>query len=357
MVQKRFFGGTAVVLIGVAVCSMAHAQSTSGPATSTVLASAATYDRFANPVEFTLDYNWLQDTGEGEEMQPVADVGGAGEIEAIDDTGTDPRDFRPKFMPYFRFTELGNDIEVTEFVLFGLIPFTPKLAMTFEWPVYKNVDYSDLSAFQRSSGFGPGQNNGLSSGGVPFDDLANDGDVSSFGDLNLRFFYKPDAWKGTYAGGEKSWSVMPIFETSLPTADNDVIGGNNWIVSPGFVWVVAIPGEPPFGLGFFAMMNFYDTNAWRDDGQAWTSRYRGRWFWMQPLSKPGPKPLDGVYILTEFQPIYDFNGDDFDLWIAPEFGKMMTEGSVMYVKPGWAAVDRESNDREFTLEIGFRFFF
>ena len=78
---------------------------------------------------------------------------------------------------------------------------------------------------------------------------------------------------------------------------------------------------------------------------------------MQPLSKPGPKPLDGLYMLTELQPVYDFNENDFDLWIAPEFGKMMTESSVMYIKPGWAVVDREPEDREFTLEVGVRFFF
>jgi hypothetical protein len=351
----------AAALVGITACSVAQAQTGSLMAGGPASDSASVYDRLADPVDLGLRYSWgRQDTGEGGGAQPEEEIEEGlfgGEIEAIDDTGTDPRDFRPKFMPYYRYTELGNDIEIQEFVLFGLIPFTPEFAMTFEFPVYKTIDYSDLDAFQRLEDFPPGQGTGIPSGGVPFDDLANDGDVSSIGDLNLRFFYKPKEWGGTYADGENTWTLFPVFETTLPTAQNDVIGGNNWLISPGFVWVTDLPGGPPFGLGFFAMMNFYDTNAWRDDGYEWTSRFRGRWFWMQPLSKPGPDPLDGLYMLTEFQPIYDFEGDDFDLWIGPELGKMMGEGSVMYAKPGWAIVDREENDREFTFEVGVRFFF
>ena len=271
MAQQRLGVGLVAVLAGFAACSFAHAQSGSGTAS----APASKYEDLAYPVDLSLSAGrWWQDANEGG-GQPEEPAGGAGEIEAIDDTGTDPRDFRAKFMPYYRFTELGNDVEIQEFVLFGLIPFTPKFAMTYEWPIYQTIDYSDLDLFQRSSGFPPGQQNGMPSGGVPFDDLANDGDVSSIGDLNLRFFYKPEAWAGKYAGSDKSWSVMPILETTLPTAQNDVIGGNDWIISPGFAWVTDLPGGPPFGLGFFAMMNFYDTNGWRDDGLDWTSRYRG----------------------------------------------------------------------------------
>jgi len=127
------------------------------------------------------------------------------------------------------------------------------------------------------------------------------------------------------------------------------------IVSPGFVIVTDIPGDPPFGLGFFAMMNFFDFDVFKDNDRDSTTRYRGRWFWMQPLRKPGPDLLDGLYLLVEAQPVYDFMESDFDFWIAPELGKAMEWGAI-YAKPGWG-IDTEPEDRDFTLEIGFRYFF
>jgi hypothetical protein len=339
---------------------VAKAQTRSLTAGGPASDSPSISDRLTDRVDLGLGYSWgRQDTGEGggQPDDGIGEISDGGGVTQEDETGTDPRGFAPKFMPYYRYTELGNDIEIQEFVLFGMYAFTPKFAMTYEWPIYKTIDYSDLDIFERASDFPPGQANGIPSGGVPFDDLASDGDVSSIGDLNLRFFYKPDAWTGTWGDSEKSWTFMPVFETTLPTAQNDVIGGNDWILSPGITFVTDLPGGPPFGLGFLALMNFYDTNAWRDDGFEWTSRFRGRWFWMQPVSKPGPNLSDGLYVLTEMQPIYDFEENDFDLWIAPEFGKIFKDGVIGYAKPGWAAVDREENDREFTLEVGFRIFF
>ena len=38
-----------------------------------------------------------------------------------DETGTDPRGFSSKFMPYYRHTELDNDLEVDEAVMFGMV--------------------------------------------------------------------------------------------------------------------------------------------------------------------------------------------------------------------------------------------
>jgi len=50
----------------------------------------------------------------------------------IDKTGTDPRDFSDKFMPYYRHTELENGMQQQELVLFGLKAITPDVAMTYE---------------------------------------------------------------------------------------------------------------------------------------------------------------------------------------------------------------------------------
>ena len=47
---------------------------------------------------------------------------------------------------------------------------------------------------------------------------------------------------------------------------------------------------------------------------------------------------------------------DFDLWIGPEFGKIVKDGFIVYAKPGWG-IDPEPNDREFTFEVGMRIFY
>ena len=296
--------------------------------------------------------------------------------EVEDATGTDPRDFSPKFMPYYRYTELENDLEVKEFVLFGMYAFTPKFAMTYEWPMAKQIDYSDVDAykeFKKSGGGGgdlpPVGNMPGGGGGLPFDDLDEDGDVVGMGDLNLRFFNQIDALRFTFMGGEKSFSFFPVIETTLPTATKDVLGGEAWILSPGITVVTDMPFKsPPFGLGFFAMMNFYDFDAFKDKKVAHTSRYRGRWFWMQPLSMPGhvkdPEDtslhifdLAGLYLLTEFQPVYDFKEDDFSFWVGPEVGKILKDGIIAYAKPGWGVEpDEGDGDRKFSFEVGFRYF-
>ena len=256
-------------------------------------------------------------------------------------------------MPYYRFTELNNDVQVHELTMFGMIGFSKQFAMTYEWAMVKQIDYTDVLPIVGP--FPPGNGTPLPTGGGVPDDLDADGDNNGYGDLNLRFFYWPDTFNWEY-GDKKNIALIPIMEMTLPTATDDVLGGETWVGSPGFALVIDLPGGPPFGLGFLAMMNFYDFDITRDNSTGQTSRFRGRWFWMQPLVKPGPGLLDGLYLLTETQPVYDFRRDDFSLWIAPELGKMLSPGRIIYLKPGWG-VDREGGDREFTIEVGFRYFF
>lgn len=296
----------------------------------------------------------LQDEQEVAEIPKVKPEG--------DNTGTDPRDFSSKFMPYYLHTELENNVDIDQLNMFAMIAFSPRVAMTMDMPVAKRIDYSGLGAFQNmTGGLPPGNGNGLPGGGVPFSDLESDGDVVGVGDLGLRFFYRPESLEWTYEddnpmGKTKGISLMPLIEFTLPTATNDVIGGEALIVSPGFVVVVDLPGGPPIGLGFFAAMNFFDFDVFKDNSRGSTTRWRGRWFWMQPLSKPGPNLFDGIYVLTEFQPVYDFMESDFSFWIGPEFGKIVTDGFIIYAKPGWG-IDTDVIDRDFTFEIGMRYFF
>ena len=291
-----------------------------------------------------------------------------------DQSGNDPREFSSKFMPYYRYTELENDLEVNEFTMFGFFAFNPRFGMTYEWPIAKEVDYSDVDefkAFKAGTGGGNLPPIGEQPGGggdIPFDDLDDDGDVVGIGDLGLRFFLRPRQWEWDYMEGTKNFSLMPLVEFTLPTANEDVLGGESFIVSPGFVAVFDLPfKKPPLGLAFFAMMNFYDFDAWKDSSRDDTSRYRGRWFYMQPLSKPAfvkdPEDkgfhffdLSGLYAMTEFQPVYDFEESQFNFWIGPEIGKIVREGTIFYAKPGWGIANGDDSERNFTFEVGFRYF-
>jgi hypothetical protein len=252
-------------------------------------------------------------------------------------------------MPYYLRTELENGVEVNQLNLFGMYAFNSKVAMTYDLPVAKDLDYSDVDEFQAlgTAGGFPIESD-INPSAFGLDDLDRDGDVSGVGDLGLRFFFKPDATQF-----EQS-SHMFGFEVTLPTASEDVLGSETYILSPMYVYVRNIKLLSP---GFIAFMNFYDTDVGKEDGdRPDVSRYRGRWFLMQPLTRPGPGLTDGLYLLPELQPVYDFEADEFSLWVAPEFGKLIPKGAI-YLKPGFGVDNDQDADRDWTLELGFRYFF
>jgi hypothetical protein len=142
-------------------------------------------------------------------------------------------------------------------------------------------------------------------GGLPLNDLDDDGDVVGMGDLGLRFFLRPKQLEWSFMEGKKNFTLMPLVEFTVPTATKDVLGGETFVVSPG----VAIVFD-----------------------------------------------LSGLYLMPEMQPVYDFEEDEFSFWIAPEVGKILRDGTVFYAKPGWGVDNSEDGDREFTFEVGFRYF-
>ncbi len=290
---------------------------------------------------------------------------------ATDQSGNDPRDFGSKFMPYYRYTKLDNDIEVNEMTLFGFFAFNARFGMTYELPLAKRLDYniSEFRSFKATNGCPPAVDPGtglppIGEGGAfaPFADLDCDGDEIGLGDLGLRFFVRPRQLEWTY-GNDHNFTLIPVVEMTMPTATEDILGGESFILSPGIVPVFDLPfDEGPLSFAFFAMMNFFDFDAYKDDDRGRTERFRGRWFYMQPFSPPTDEmsffDLSGLYMMTEFQPVYDFVQDHFSFWVGPEFGKIVYPGLVFYGKPGWGVDPSGSKgDRQWTFEFGFRYFF
>jgi hypothetical protein len=288
------------------------------------------------------------------EQPPAAGQTGTAAAGEDDATGTDPRAFGTKFMPYFRFERLESNVEVNSLALFGLVRINDNLAWTYELPISKEIDYGDAEPFKMASALIEGSpGGGLPNPSIPFTSLDSDGDTVGMGDLGLRLFYKNECLRfDSPLKDDGSGEWMLGFETIIPTATEDVLGGESWIVSP----LVTLVMDTPLPYSFMALMNFYDIDVNKDNSRGDVSRFRGRWFYMQPLSPPGDHWYNGVYLLPEFQPVYDFENDEFSFWIGPELGKIVAPGRILYAKPGWG-IDTEVNERDFTFEVGLRWFF
>ena len=281
----------------------------------------------------------------------VTGVANAQEGEAPQ-TGTDPRDFANKFMPYARYTELENGLEQNDITIFGMWALTKKFAITYETSIGMKRDITGTPACAGlpdidCTGSVPG--GGLLPNGLPAE---GDGVETGIGDTMLRIFGSSDA---KFLGG----AFIPGLQMTLPTASETVLGTET--VSGGpiatFVWDVK---KWPAPGAFFAMMNIYEFDWYKENGRGDVSRYMGRWFLQLPINKKHK-----LYILTEFQPVYDFEEDHFSFWFGPEFGKAFTpspgifrNGGAIYFKPGLGVdPDFDKGDRDWTFEIGFRAFF
>ena len=263
------------------------------------------------------------------------------------ETGTDPRDFAPKFMPYYRYTELENGLENNALTLFGLYAFSKKFALTYEIPVAYKIDVTDTpindgSGVCSTGSFLPGP--GLPPINIP--GVQGNCQETGMGDMNLRFFYASDVG---WLGGDWLFGT----QVDLPTATGNFLGTEQFRLGPMFAYVKDIPAWPGPGA-FMALMNFYFFDVFGEDAVDDTSMYVGRWFVMLPLNEKHK-----IYTLPEFQPIYDFERSHFSFWVGPEFGKMLGDDgkNVVYIKPGWGVnPEFAEGDREFTFEIGWRYF-
>jgi len=269
--------------------------------------------------EVVVKYNEVKKAAKKEKVAKVAKQ---------DATGTDPRVFSDKWMPYYRYTKLENGMTQQDLTANGTLRFNDRVGVFFEVPLAQYRDFSDVP-------------------GVPAGT-----DAIGMGDIDLKFLWRPEALDFSYGKeGEKSGSVLLGTGYLLPTATDDLLGGDAFLFAPIVAFVFDMPLH-----GFIAMLNLYYFDVYKEDSAPKTSRYVGKWFYMQPLTKPGPW-WGGLFLLPEFQPIYDFETDDFSAWIGVEFGKMLAPGRIAYIKPGWGVDNSEDTDRESTFEIGYRWFF
>ena len=270
-------------------------------------------------------------------LQQGAQAGGAPA-----QNGTDPRDFANKFMPYYNYTELDNGLYTHSFTMFGLFRLADGIAMTYEVPLFSGMDITDtdvcsgLPNIPCFGGIPPG--GGLPSGLVG----EGDGRALGIGDSNIRFMV---AGPNALGGG---WIFGAQFD--LPSATDPVMASESFNIGPFFAYVTDLGFWPGPGA-FFASMNFFFFDAFKDVGRPEVNRWVGRWFFMLPLHP------SGIYLLPELQPVFDFESEHFSFWFAPEIGKMLKPGQIIYVKPGWGVQPEDNSaDRKFTLEVGYRWF-
>jgi hypothetical protein len=295
---------------------------------------AQRYNATDDRMEYCSSTGWRDFGRHIEEVEKYKEVEKAAKEERIEkaiqenQTGADPRDFSLKWMPYYRYTKLENGLTQQDLTAFGTVPFSPQLGMFYEVPVAQYRDFSDV----------PGTPSGT--------------DAIGLGDIDLKFLFNPKALEFTYGkGGEKRGNVLLGTDFLLPTATDSALSGDALLFAP----ILGVVFDMPLH-GFVAGLNLYFFDVYKKDSAPKTSRYVGRWFYMQPLTPPGPW-WGGFFLLPEFQPIYDFETNDFSSWIGVELGKMLVPGKIAYIKPGWGIDNSETTDRESTLEVGFRWFF
>ena len=267
-------------------------------------------------------------------------------------TGNDPRDFAHKFMPYYRYSELENGMEIQDLTIFGLWAITKNFAFTYETPIARKFDITGTLACAGlpeidCTGAVPG--GGVLPNGLPAE---GDGEEVGMGDTVLRLIWDVD-WN--FAGG----AFLPGWQFSVPTATDPILGSETLSGGPIFTFVWDVNWWPAPG-SFFAMMNIFEADIFKDSGRDEVGRFLGRWFLQLPLNKKHK-----LYMMVEMQPIYDWENDDhFSFWIGPEFGKAFTpnkgifrNGGAIYFKPGFGVnPDAAFGDRDLTFEVGFRAF-
>ena len=249
-----------------------------------------------------------------------------------DGTGNDPRAFSNKWTPFYRYQELENGLIQQDVTAFGTIAFSDYVGVYYELPLAQFRDFSNIQ------------------------ELPEDAPSSAIGigDISLKFLGRIKGLDFTYGKpgkmNKKSGSIILGNDFVLPTATSPLLAGYSFKLAPIVGLVVDMPLH-----GFFAMLNLYYFDVYKTAAAPTTSMYVGRWFYMQPLTPPG-KWWGLFFLMPEFQPIYNFETKDFSAWIGVELGKIIVDGQVAYIKPGWGISNSEQTDRTTSFEFGWRYF-
>ena len=251
-----------------------------------------------------------------------------------DETGNDPRAFRDQWTPFYRYTELENGLIQQDMTAFGNLAFSDYLMVLVEVPLAQYRDFSEVSGLPAGSPSG----------------------VIGVGDISLKFLTRSKPLDFSYGEpskmNKKTGSVLLGTDFVLPTATNPLLAGNSFKIAP----ILGVVIDTPL-YGFFAMLNLYYFDVYKLDSAPKTSLYVGRWFYMQVLTPPG-KWWGLFFLMPEFQPIYNFETKDWSSWLGVELGKVIVEGQVAYIKPGWGLGNNpEPTDRKSTVEFGWRYIF
>jgi len=153
-----------------------------------------------------------------------------------DATGTDPRVFSDKWMPYYRYTKLENGLTQQDLTAFGTVRFSDRVGMFYEVPLAQYRDLSDVP-------------------GVPAGT-----DAIGMGDIDLKFLWRPEALEFSYGKErEKSRSILLGTDFLLPTATDDLLAGDALLFAP----IVAVVFDMPLH-GFIAMLNLYFFDVYKE---------------------------------------------------------------------------------------------
>lgn len=306
-----------------------------------------------------------QQGGSGTEQGAGGSPEGGGaegeEGEEVQDNGTNPASFGFKFMPYYRYTELNNEVKsIEDLVLFALIDLpmiSPFSALVLEWPVRKTMDFGSLAenflvgiqeiplipcAPPTCGGDLPAP---------PPEAIARGFDISGVGDFRLRYLQGIKMIPGEKPG--RNTVLMVGLDVMTPAASDPILGDETWYGSPIFAHIHNL--DP---TSFFAFLHFYFFDWAEKSGADPINQNKDIGFYMGRFFFQKAWPKLGYYLLPELQVIYDNeSANDWSVMFMPELGKSFAAGNLgltAYIKPGWAIDGPDPAERRFSVEFGIR---
>lgn len=169
--------------------------------------------------------------------------------------------------------------------------------------------------------------------------------IGGLGDIAINTSYN------FWSSENKKWTVVGLFNTFLPTADNLLLtrplpeasltalnlGTGKYVFAGGAAVVYVF--APNF---FVAPIYLFEASAWGNEDRPDIRRGKFRLFAMYAWQS-------GVYLLPEFQALTNYRNGATDFYLAPELG-YSHKGTTVSVKPGFG-LDPQRGEREWGLSL------